>query len=112
MSKFEAIVLGAGDAFSALRRTASLLLVADGFRLGIDCPDGYRRVLHDVSARADRPLAIEDVDDMLITHVHGDHMNGLEAFGFYKYFVEKKQLRLYTNPDARSVMWDERLKAP
>lgn len=50
MSPFGVTVLGVGDAFSARHVNASLLLEADGFRLGIDCPDRYAGVL----ARADR----------------------------------------------------------
>jgi len=48
----------------------------------------------------------------LITHVHGDHMNGLEGFAFWKYFVEKKKTKLWTSPEARAVIWDQRLRAP
>jgi ribonuclease BN (tRNA processing enzyme) len=99
--------LGVGDTFSDHHTTASLLLEADGFCLGIDCPDSYRRVLKNANARE-----VQAIDDMLITHVHGDHMNGLEGLGFWKHFVEKKRLKVWTTPEARAVMWDQRLKAP
>ena len=38
-------VLGVGDTFSEKHVTHALLLEHDGFRLAIDCPDSYRRVL-------------------------------------------------------------------
>lgn len=108
MSKeLKVTALGVGDTFSDHLTTASLLIEADGFALGIDCPDSYRRVLKSAGASE-----VQAIDDMLITHVHGDHMNGLEGLGFWKHFVEKKRLRLYTSPEAREVMWEERLKAP
>jgi ribonuclease BN (tRNA processing enzyme) len=72
----------------------------------------YRSVLGDASGRAGRPLPIADIDHVLITHVHGDHMNGLEGFAFYKHFVEGKRIKLITSPEVRAVIWDERLKAP
>lgn len=107
MSDFEVIVLGVGDTFSERHHGASLLLVCDGFRLAIDCPDSYRSVLHD----AGRGLALSDIDHVLITHVHGDHMNGLEGVAFYKHFVDKKRVHLVTSPEVRQSIWDQRLKA-
>ena len=68
MSELSIIALGVGDTFSAHNTTASLLFEAEGFRLAIDCPDSYRRVL----AKSAGGLDIQSIDDVLITHVHGD----------------------------------------
>ena len=38
-------VLGVGDTFSERHHTHALLLEEGDFRLAIDCPDSYRRVL-------------------------------------------------------------------
>src|SRR5262249_53487911 len=45
------------------------------------------------------------------THVHGDHMNGLEGVAFFKHFVEQKRVRLVTSPEGRAGIWDQRLRA-
>jgi ribonuclease BN (tRNA processing enzyme) len=111
MSSFEVIVLGVGDTFSEKHHTTALLLVCDGFHLAIDCPDSYRAVLRAAAARAGRPLALADIDHVLITHVHGDHMNGLEGVAFYKHFVEGKPLELIVSPELRASLWSERLRA-
>jgi ribonuclease BN (tRNA processing enzyme) len=111
MSRFEVVALGVGDTFSEVHHTASLLLESDGFRLAVDCPDRYRGVLKKVSQRSERALALEDIDHVFITHVHGDHVNGLEGVAFYKRFAEGKRLHLYTTPDVRAVLWDQRLRA-
>ena len=111
MSSFEAIVLGVGDTFSETHHSTALLLVCDGFHLAVDCPDMYRSVLSAAAEKAGRPLAISDVDHVLITHVHGDHMNGLEGFAFFKHFAEGKRVKLITSPEVRASVWDERLKA-
>jgi len=105
---FEVIVLGAGDTFSEHHRTSSLLLRCGGVSLGIDCPDSYRAVLREASPA----LSLTDIDQVLITHVHGDHMNGLEGVAFFKHFAEGKRLRLITSPEVRASIWEERLKAP
>jgi len=60
----------------------------------------------------DATLDLFAIDDVLVTHVHGDHMNGLEGFAFYKRFVEGKRVRLVASPEVRAAIWDERLKAP
>jgi ribonuclease BN (tRNA processing enzyme) len=109
MSRFEVIVLGVGDAFSERYNAASLLLVCDGFHMAIDCPDRYRAVLASTATRCGRELSLSDIDHMLVTHVHGDHMNGLEGVAFYKRFYEDKRLRLVASPEVGEVIWTRRL---
>jgi ribonuclease BN (tRNA processing enzyme) len=111
MGSFETLVLGVGDSFSEKHHSTALLLSCDGFYLAIDCPDMYRSVLRSAMDRSGRKVLIEDVDHVLITHVHGDHMNGLEGLAFYKHFAEGKRVQLVTSPEVRTAIWDERLKA-
>ena len=37
-------------------------------------------------------------------------MNGLEGAAFFKHFVENKRVQLFSLPEVRDVIWDERLK--
>ncbi|MGC4093873.1 MAG: MBL fold metallo-hydrolase [Polyangiaceae bacterium] len=112
MSDFDVTALGVGDTFSARYFPTALLLSASGFNLAIDCPDSYRRVLAG-SRQTNAGLAeLSDIDHVLITHVHGDHMNGLEGVAFFKRFVERKRVELATCPEVRDVIWEQRLRAP
>jgi ribonuclease BN (tRNA processing enzyme) len=111
MPGFEVIVLGVGDVFSEIHRPTALLLVCDGFHLGVDCPDGYLAALRSASERSGRRLSASAIDHVLITHVHGDHMNGLEGYAFYKHLVEGGRLRLLTSPEVRACIWNQRLSA-
>lgn len=110
MSEFEVITLGVGDAFSEIHRPTALLLISDGFHLAIDCPDMYRAVLKDAAGRSGRPIDLTKIDHFLITHIHGDHMNGLEGVAFFKHFAENKHVQLLSVPEVREVIWSERLK--
>jgi ribonuclease BN (tRNA processing enzyme) len=112
MKSFEVIALGVGDTFSENHHTASLLLSCEGFRLAVDCPDRYRGVLKKVGSLAGRRLALEEIEHFFITHVHGDHMNGLEGVAFYKRFAEGKRVNLHSTADVRQVIWEQRLRAP
>jgi ribonuclease BN (tRNA processing enzyme) len=111
MPDFEVVALGVGDSFSDRHRSSALLLLSGGFALGIDCPDMYRAVLRAATERAGRELPITAVDQVLITHVHGDHMNGLEGLAFWKRFAESKRLGLVASPEVRAALWDQRLVA-
>lgn len=111
MSSFEVVVLGVGDAFSERHRPTALLLICDDFHLAVDCPDGYLAALRSASDSTGRQLTASKIDHVLITHVHGDHMNGLEGYAFYKHLVEGGKIRLLTSPEVCACIWDQRLTA-
>jgi ribonuclease BN (tRNA processing enzyme) len=108
-------VLGVGDTFTEKHFTHALLLEAEGFRLAIDCPDSYRRVLRSARDKAGAAhagaLDLFAIDDVLVTHVHGDHMNGLEGVGYFKHFAQKKPLNLHTIASVKDALWNQRLVA-
>ncbi len=106
---FEVIVLGVGDAFTERYFPSALLLHCDDTFLAVDCPDLYRRVLREAGERAGRSLSASLVDRCLITHLHGDHVNGLEMFAFYKHFVDQRSLELITSEPVRRELWPGRL---
>jgi ribonuclease BN (tRNA processing enzyme) len=108
-------VLGVGDTFTERHNTHALLLEADGFRLAIDCPDSYRRVLRQARDKAGKAhgsaLDLAGIDDVLATHVHGDHVNGLEGVAYFKHFAQKKPVCLHTIAPVKETLWSERLVA-
>lgn len=105
-------VLGVGDTFTEKHNTHALMVEADGFRLAVDCPDSYRRVLRQARDKnGSSALDLFGIDHVLATHVHGDHINGLEGVAYFKYFAQKKPLALHTIAPVKESLWSERLVA-
>lgn len=107
---WEVFVLGVGDAFSEKYFPTAFLLRCRGHYLAIDCPDRYRAVLANLRKHTGGDHRLASIDDFLITHVHGDHMNGLEGIAFYKHFVHSTRVRLHAVPEVRAAIWDARLR--
>ncbi|MEZ4380083.1 MAG: hypothetical protein R3A79_01955 [Nannocystaceae bacterium] len=74
-------LFGAGGAFS--RRygtTCSMVTLRDGRRWLIDCGRQAPDQIHDAG------FCWHDFEGQIITHVHGDHVYGLEDFAFQRFF--------------------------
>ncbi len=69
-------------------------------RLLFDCSGDVRHSLYELGYCAN------DIDAVYISHLHSDHVGGLEWLGFSKYFIEKKLLPLYISPDQVVPLWE------
>ncbi|MEQ8818607.1 MAG: MBL fold metallo-hydrolase [Sumerlaeia bacterium] len=109
------IPLGIGNAFTKRFFNTSLLLIAEGRGVLVDCPSPLRRVLGDAEKKARVALDIPDFDHLVLTHLHGDHCNGVEEFGFFKRFVHGNRPHsppdLYALPEVLESLWEHRLMA-
>lgn len=96
-----------GDAFTALYTNASLILEGDGTRLLVDAPPALNRALR---ALPGERLSLDDVDHVLITHLHGDHVGGLEQLLFWRRFVTRRLCTIHAIPEVLAELWETRLK--
>jgi len=101
------IPLGVGNFFSTHHFCTSLLLCAGEKKLLIDCPDPFFRICAEASRKSGRDIDPNKIDDLLLTHMHGDHSNGLEGFAFWKkYHSRRKKIpKLYTSQANAKVLW-------
>jgi len=112
MSSLTVRVVGVGDAFTARYHNACLLLESGATRLLIDAPPALARALRDLSlASPELPaVSLDDVDHVLITHLHGDHVGGLEQLLFWRRFVTGRKARLHAIPEVLAGLWETRLR--
>jgi ribonuclease BN (tRNA processing enzyme) len=104
---FSVRVVGVGDAFTAMYYNACLLLEAEGTRVLVDAPPALARALRDA---AGGEVRLDHIDHVIITHLHGDHVGGLEQLLFYRRFVTGRKVTLHAIPEVLAGLWDTRLR--
>ena len=107
---FRVLVLGVGDAFSARYYSTSFLLNTGVHWTLIDCPFPIRKII----AEACEPnpglhVDLDDVDDVIVTHLHADHCSGVETYGFYKRFIQRKLGALHGTGETLTNLWEHHL---
>jgi ribonuclease BN (tRNA processing enzyme) len=105
------LVLGVGDAFSALHYSSCLALRAGGQWLLVDCPHPIRKILRESGALAGVELDVGDLAGVVITHLHADHASGLEGLAYFSHFVLQRRLPLLIHPAAAGRLWEGCLAA-
>ncbi|MHB8763242.1 MAG: MBL fold metallo-hydrolase [Deferrisomatales bacterium] len=102
----EILPLGAGEAFAkTLRQTNYLITPADGEPFLVDFGQTASRALHGLG------VALRDVGRVVLSHLHADHIGGLEELGFTGYFCWGRRPELYLPENLVPFLWDHALSA-
>ncbi len=110
MPDLQVRVVGVGDAFTARYYNACLLIESGDTRLLVDAPPALARALRDLGQRSAITIGLDDIDHVLITHLHGDHVGGLEQLLFWRRFVTGRKTTLHAIPEVLAGLWDTRLR--
>lgn len=99
------IFIGTGTLNSKeLFHSNALLETPSGKRMLIDCGGDCRHALKAVG------LWWEDVDSVYVSHLHGDHVGGLEQFGFARKFNPRLPLpNMFIAENLANVLWEKTL---
>jgi len=102
------IVTGIGDAFSAYSYGSSAIVEAPEGLVAIDCPGPPLAMYRTASERAGLSIDVHHVNDILLTHLHGDHCNGLETVGFARRYLTDHPVRprLHALPEVLDRVWE------
>lgn len=102
MNKF--LILGCGHSEALTLFNNNAAVINDKGVLLIDCGHTIKHALHDQS------MDIGSLDAIFITHVHGDHVFGLERIAFEARYKYKKRISLYFHEKIYQELWDQTLK--
>lgn len=97
-------MLGTGGAFAKKYANNNALIELDGFKLLVDCGITLPRSLHDAG------YSFDDLDAVLISHMHADHVGGLEEYAFQMMFRYGKKPVLYIADTLVEPLWEQTLR--
>jgi len=98
-------VLGAGSAFSMNQYQSNFLLDFDGYKMLFDCGSDIRWAMHDVK------LGVNDINAIYISHLHADHIGGLEWVALNRFFNKSlPKVDLYISEYLVDDLWSDCLK--
>jgi ribonuclease BN (tRNA processing enzyme) len=111
MAGLRLLSLGIGNAFSAVSYSTCLALEAGGRWLLIDCPHPIRKMMREASQTAGVTLDAADVYAVVLTHLHADHVSGLEGLAYYSRFLLNRPLKLLAHKSVSEHLWTGHMAA-
>lgn len=97
-------MLGTGSAFAKVFNNNNAMLMVDGRKLLVDCGITAPKALHELGYN------FNDLDAVLITHIHADHVGGLEELAFQMKFIYGRKPILYLADTLVEPLWENTLK--
>ena len=95
------IPVGVGSAFSMKNFQTNLLIECNGKNMLVDAGTDIRFALKE------QKKSYKDIDSLYVTHLHADHIGGIEYLAFCSYFdPSKDKIKLYGHRDVISRAWD------
>ncbi|MFS1513361.1 MBL fold metallo-hydrolase [Chengkuizengella sp. SCS-71B] len=98
-------MIGTGSAFSKKYFNNNALVYADDFTLLIDCGITAPMALHQLNK------TVQEINGILITHLHADHVGGVEELAFQAKYLYNIKPKLFICSKLLPILWENSLKA-
>ncbi|MCS7046592.1 MAG: MBL fold metallo-hydrolase [Gemmataceae bacterium] len=105
MSGMRLLCLGVGDAFATKHYSSCFAVESEGRWLLVDCPHPILKMMREASQAAGVRCDAAHLEAVVLTHLHGDHVSGLEMLAYYYRFVLERPLIVYTHAAAAERLW-------
>jgi len=96
--------VGVGSAFSKKHYQTNLLIIKGQDHIMIDCGSKTPQALYELD------LSVTDIKNFLITHLHADHIGGLEEVMLLGRFVHGEKPTIVINKKFQQLLWDLSLR--
>ena len=97
--------IGSGSAFALENFNSNMVLEVNGRRMMIDCGSDARWAMKESG------WTYKDVDAIYISHLHADHIAGIEWLAFCSYFDPTvKKIPMYINDLMSHELWEKSLQ--
>lgn len=100
------LMIGTGNAFAKKYYNNNALIYGHQFNLLIDCGTTAPLALHELE------IELPDINAVLLTHIHADHVGGIEEFAFRMRFVhsDEPKRQLLIPETLIEPLWEHTLK--
>lgn len=83
-------MIGTGNIFSSARFGCCAIIKGPTGQVLIDCPDSLPMALRHAGEKSGWKIDSLSITDLIVTHLHGDHCNGLESLGFSRWLQHRE----------------------
>ena len=90
--------IGVGDSFTTRHFFMNCLLDVDGREFFIDCPAYVNKMLSENNLKGEVQLDLTRYRELMVTHVHADHIGGVEELAYWQYYKTENRVKMYA-PD-------------
>lgn len=97
-------MIGTGNAFAKQHYNNNALIQQHSFNLLVDCGITLPHALYE------QGYSFDQLDGVLISHIHSDHVGGLESYAFQMMFRYKKKATLFIAESLVEPLWETSLK--
>ncbi len=103
--QFQLQMIGTGSAFAKSYYNNNALISYNDYSFMIDCGITAPWSLHRMN------IPMRDIQGVLVTHLHADHIGGLEEYALRMKYAYNTRPTLYIETDLIDTLWDNSLKA-